>query len=218
VHHIVFVRTLTPEPAGFSDCNILFRPTWDPLFVTGAGSSTLAFPENAGHTLSKGTQLLVQLHLLNSGTQTVEDPVEIKMHRSSVANPIPVATYTFGTLQLKVPANRASQVQAGCQVDEDLQLIAGFPHMHRMGRSLRFEVGDSQDSMQTKFLRDPYDFDDQHVEQLDLKLSPGDKTRVTCDYQNTTSNDLTFGESTNNEMCFFVAFALDRNQISGCVR
>ena len=101
---------------------------------------------------------------------------------------------------------------------EDLQVIAGFPHMHQMGRSLRFEVGSGDDSMQTKFLRDPYSFDDQHVEPLDLALSAGDMTRVTCDYENATTNDVTFGESTSNEMCFFIAFALNRNQISGCIR
>jgi len=218
VHHIVFVRSLAPEPEGFSECDTLFRTTWDPLFVTGAGRATLAFPENAGHTLTKGTQLLVQLHLLNSSTSTIEEPVEIKLHRSSVSNPIPVGTYTFGTLRLNVPANQASQVQAGCEMKEDLQIIAGFPHMHQMGRSLRFESGSGDDSMQTKFLRDPYTFDDQHVEPLDLALSAGDMTRVTCDYENATTNDVMFGESTSNEMCFFIAFALNRNQISGCIR
>src|SRR6201999_4522438 len=66
VHHVVPVRTNAPEPDGFSECDVLFRTSWDPLFITGAGSSEIRFEPGVGHDIKAGTQLLVQLHLLNT--------------------------------------------------------------------------------------------------------------------------------------------------------
>src|SRR5688572_4003003 len=79
VHHIVFSRALAPEPDGFSECDTLFRETWDPLFITGAGSSEFLFPEGVGHRLKSGTQLVVQLHLLNTSDEPATETVAIEM-------------------------------------------------------------------------------------------------------------------------------------------
>ena len=217
VHHIVFVRTLVPEPDGFSECDTLFRMTWDPLFISGAGDSTLKFPSDAGQKLTKGTQLLVQLHLLNSSDQVAHGSVAVEMHRSLAQDPRSVSTYVFGTTDVHVPAKQDSQLQANCEMKEPVQLIAAFPHMHLLGTGMRFEAGASADTMQPLFSREPYSFDDQHVENVDIQLQPGDKTRVTCTYENPDSKEVTFGESTHNEMCFFIGFALDREGLSYCL-
>jgi Copper type II ascorbate-dependent monooxygenase, C-terminal domain len=217
VHHILFVRTLVPEPDGFSECDTLFRQTWDPLFISGAGDSTLQFPSDAGHKLTKGTQLLVQLHLLNSSDEDAHSSVEVQMHRSAAQDPRPVSTYVFGTTNLHLPPKQASEVQSTCEMKEHVELIAAFPHEHLLGTGLRFEAGPSADAMQPLFAREPYSFDDQHTENVSIKLEPGDVTRVTCSYQNPDSNEVTFGESTHNEMCFFVGFALDRDSLSSCL-
>jgi hypothetical protein len=216
VHHIVFVRTLAPEPDGFAECDTLFRMTWDPLYISGAGASKLQFPENAGHKLTKGTQLLAQLHLLNASDDAVRGRVSIHMHRSTASDPRPVSTYVFGTRRIELPPNQASDITSDCEMSEPVQLIAAFPHLHQLGTALHFEVGDSTDDMKEVYARDPYSFDDQHIEDIDLKLDKGAKTRVTCSYDNDTPDEVTFGESTHDEMCFFIAFALDRTKITSC--
>ena len=43
---------------------------------------------------------------------------------------------------------------------------------------------------------------------LRVQCSSDDVLRVACDYMNTGDKTVTFGESTNDEMCFFVGFAL----------
>jgi hypothetical protein len=217
VHHVVFVRPLVPEPEGFSECDVLFRMTWDPLFLSGAGRSELKFPDGLGHTLAKGTQLLVQLHLLNAGETDVTETVSIDMHRSRAKDPQPVGAYAFGTTDLKLPASEHSQVEGDCTLSEPVQIIAAFPHMHRLGRKLRFEGGPSLGDMHELFVRDPYDFDDQHTEAIELTLDKGDHARVTCDYDNTTAKEVSFGESTSNEMCFFIGFAVGRDNLRSCI-
>jgi hypothetical protein len=192
--------------------------TWDPLFLTGAGRSELQFPEGLGHTLTKGTQLLVQLHLLNTGNSDVTETVEIAMHRSKAKAPTPVGTYVFGTTNLKLPAGEASQVQGDCMTTEPVKMIAAFPHMHRLGRKLHVEGGASMNDMHEIFARDPYDFDDQHTEPVDITLDKDEHVRVTCDYDNSTDREISFGESTNDEVCFFLGFAVGQNNLRSCIQ
>lgn len=216
VHHLVLARTLAPEPDGLSECDTLFRMTWDPLYIAGAGSSALDFPSGAGHNLTRGTQVVLQMHLLNSSDALVRGSVGVDFHRSGSADLRPVNTYIFGTTDLHLPPNQASEAHSTCVMPEPVQLIAGFPHMHRLGRSLRFERGPSADALQQVFARDPYSFDDQHIENVAIDLAPGDVTRVTCAFENDQPRVVGFGESTDDEMCLFIGFALDQREIKSC--
>src|SRR5882724_9426283 len=111
-----------------------------------------------------------------------------------------------------------SQVLGQCDMREPANLIAAFPHMHMLGRSMRFEVGKSLDAMTPMFVRDPFDFNDQRMEKVVISLAQGDKTRLTCTYQNTNPTAVTYGESTLNEMCYLIGFAIDRPSMGGCVQ
>jgi hypothetical protein len=216
LHHVVFSRATAPEPEGWSECDILFRYTWQPLFITGAGASELDFPEDSGHKIPAGTQLVVQLHLLNATEAPVNESVAITMKRSSSADPKPIGTYAFGTSDVQLPPSQESVLESVCTMEETVQLVAVFPHMHLLGTSMTFEVGKSEDAMNMVFKRDPYNFDDQHVELIDLTLEPGDVTRVRCSYDNPHDETITFGESTKNEMCFLIGFSADREGLMTC--
>jgi hypothetical protein len=217
VHHLILARATAPEPEGFSECDIAFRRTWETLFISGAGASTLDFPEDAGHKLDKGTQVIVQMHLLNQSTEPVTGSVTIHMRRTDVENPRNVSSVAFGTAAVDLPAASRGQVVGTCAARQPVKLIAGFPHMHLLGKGLRFEVGSSADDMHEVFTRDPYDFDDQHIDKMETEISKGDITRVTCDYDNTLPEAVKYGESTHNEMCYFIGFAIDQVKGGGCL-
>lgn len=208
VHHIQFSRTLVPEPDGFSECDLLFKYTWVPLFLTGAGKSELRLDEGVGHKLAKGTQLVVQLHILNAGSEPVKEPVEIRMHRSSAENPTGVSPYVIGSTKIALEPRQAGQVTNTCTVENPVELVAVFPHMHMKGRKLKVEIGREEDAMAPLYERDPYDFDDQHMENVKYGFAAGDKLRITCDYMNDSDQVAGFGESTHDEMCFLIGFAL----------
>ena len=95
VHHVIFSRARAPQAEGFEECDVSFRSAWEPLFLTGAGDTTLEFPADAGHRLAKGTQLIVQMHLLNAAAAPVDGTLAITMRKSSTTNPRPVSGYVF---------------------------------------------------------------------------------------------------------------------------
>jgi hypothetical protein len=217
VHHLIFARTRTPEPEGFEECDVAFRNSWDTLFITGAGASTLEFPEDAGHQLPTGTQLLVQMHLLNATEQAVSGSLDINMRRSSIEKPRPVSSFIFGTAAVELPPSTTSEVVGTCPMWQAVDLIAGFPHMHMLGTSMRFEVGSSEADLREVFKREPFNFDDQRIDPLELSIAAGSITRVSCTYDNPHDETIGYGESSFNEMCYFVGFAVDRPGMSACL-
>jgi hypothetical protein len=48
LHHVVFAKTTGTEPEGSSECDVLFRFAWEPIFLAGAGDSEIQFPEGVG--------------------------------------------------------------------------------------------------------------------------------------------------------------------------
>jgi hypothetical protein len=217
LHHVIFSKANAAEPDGFSECDTLFRLTWEPIYLTGAGDSSLELPEGFAHRIAAGTQMVAQLHLLNTTNKPIRDAVEIRLRASTAEAPKPVAGYAFGNFDVHLPPLQASSLQGECDVKEDVRILAAFPHMHLLGKRLTFDVARAGGEFAQVFERNPYDFDDQHMESLDLSLSVGDRTRVNCEYENPYDHEITFGESTTNEMCFLVGFAADREKISGCM-
>ena len=208
VHHAQFVKAFVPEPEGISVCNEQFKLTWLPIFLAGNGPSELRFDEGIGHVVSAGTQLVLQMHLLNTSDTAAKQAVEIRMHLSSSPNPTPVTPWAIGSSKIHLAARQAGVAQNVCTQTAPVELLAVFPHMHQHGTRFHIEVGKSLDAMRPLYARDPFDFDDQHMEKRKISLDAGDVLRVTCDYMNATDQEITFGESSNDEMCFFVAFAL----------
>ncbi len=218
VHHVVFSRTTAPDPDGMFECDVLFKNNWIPLFVAGTGDASLPMPDGAGYILEKGTQLTTQLHLLNTGTEDLTETVPIRLRRMETPEPEPVEVVVFGSMAIDLPPGEKSDVVGTCKSDSDMTLFAAFPHMHLLGRSMVVETGPDEDNLTEIFRRDPYDFDDQRLEEIAVTIKQGDTVRVRCGYENTLDQNVTFGESSNAEMCFFIGFATEAGfPLAGCI-
>jgi hypothetical protein len=218
VHHLFLSRAMQPEPDGLSECDVLFRTSWVPLFVAGNGTATLAYPQGAASVLPKGAQIVLQMHLLNAGSNDAAVSVDVDMRRSTIANPKPVGLYAFGTQRISLPPNASSTVSYECTPNQDVQPFTVLVHMHRLGTRMTLEAADSTGAYQEIFRRDPYDFDNQFLDDsVALQIPKGTKTRITCTYNNTRSVAVGYGESTNSEMCFLATFVQGQNGPSGCI-
>ncbi len=217
VHHFMFARTSAPEPDGMSDCPVLFRPTWAPLFVGATVDSEVDLPTGSAQILPTDTQLMVQLHLLNTTPDPITDQAVFEMTLSDDAAPTPVGIYAFGTIAVDLPPQQTTMVVSDCTLDKDVEIFGILPHMHYLGRSLEVQMGTDEGSLQTVWKRDPYDFDDQTLDMAPLSFPSGMLTRTTCMFDNTTAEQVGFGESTFDEMCFAVGFALGIDGVDGCI-
>ncbi len=216
VHHLALVRTLTPEADAPFECNVFFKTTWIPLFANGTDSAKIETPKDASFPLDKGAQLLVQLHLLNYETKDVTTKITIRLHKAGKTTH-QAGIYGFGTTNVKLPSKKETSVTNDCKPESDVHIFAAFPHMHTLGTTLTFATGPDEKSLTPRFQVSPWDFDKQAIVPLDLVIKAGELTRVTCTYFNDRDTEVTFGESTENEMCFFTTFVSPWKGLDGCI-
>lgn len=216
IHHITFATTSVPEPAGFSDCPVLFKPTWLPLLTAGAGALTVSLPDGVAHELPAGTQLLTQLHLFNTTEEDITRAIVVKLQTTDEPDTQPVQLGGFGTFQVSLPPLQRSALTHECTLPSSTRLVSLTPHMHQLGTSIMLELGTSANDLQPVFTRDPWDFEQQTIENVDMTLEAGQYARVTCNYNNTTDRTVTYGESTLDEMCFIGLFSVGGGPIA-CV-
>jgi hypothetical protein len=218
VHHMFFARTLAPEQEGPHECPVLFKPTWLPVFTTGRGATRLDLPEGSAFDISKGTQLLMQLHLVNTSPDTVTDAVDVRAETMDPSKQqYHAALFPFGTTVFDLPPNQPSTVTHDCTMDKDMDAFVAFAHMHLLGKEMALQVGKDAASLVDVY-RNQYDFNNQQLEPVSFSLHAGDFTRVTCSFQNDTPKHVTYGESTFEEMCFFSIFIKDGQSLDGhCV-
>jgi hypothetical protein len=76
------------EPNGFSECSVLFRTSWLPLYGGGVSSVELSLPEGAGFRLEKGQQLLMQLHLQNATGKPITSRTAMKLATVDPSTPV----------------------------------------------------------------------------------------------------------------------------------
>jgi copper type II ascorbate-dependent monooxygenase-like protein len=216
IHHFLMTTADgTREPSGFSECGAAFKFSWRPIFMAGAGKAEVAMPDGAAQQVRAGTQLVLQLHLLNASAETVTEHAEVRMDRSPAADPNPVGQFIFGTFDLALPPKQPSRLQIDCTVNGDVQIFAMFPHMHYLGRKLELELGSNSDSLSPIYTRDPYAFEQQTIDPLELRITPGTAGRLTCSYDNNRDETITYGESTTNEMCFAIGFTVASGPAAG---
>lgn len=220
VHHAAVSSLSSPEPDGVGECEVLFKNNWVPIFVAGTGDATLDTPPGTGFVFAAGTQITTQLHLLNTTPTAVTATIPIRLRK--VQPPVaPVRVAVFGTTGINLPAAQASEVIGTCSSDSSMTIFSAFPHMHLLGRKMSVSVGPSDDQLVEVFNRDPYDFDQQSFEAVDVTINQGDRVRITCGFDNHLNQAVSYGESTTNEMCFWIGFSLGSDSngpFPGCIQ
>jgi hypothetical protein len=207
-HYAVFTKSgaLPANPSAY-DCKVM-DATWGLVSGGGVGTPGLTFPEGTGMTLEAGTQIVLQLHLLNA-TSGPEQPVGIvNLVGSNDANLTPVGLLIAGTLDISIPPHQSAfNVQGGCKAPFDMpNIFATFPHMHQLGTNINLSLTQQGKTTPDVLIDKAWDFGNQGVYPATGSAKMGDQVSVQCTYNNPSDNTVTFGESTTNEMCLGVLY------------
>lgn len=217
IHHFLFATAILPEQEGMTECDVLFKPTWSPMYIATTASADVSMPAGAAKLIDKDTQLVLQLHLLNSTSKPVTGSAEIRMEASHEVNPEPVGIFAFGTTNIHLPPKQETTVEGMCTVATEARLFSMMPHMHYLGTRLEIDLGPDDNNLKSAFVSDPYNFDEQKIEPFDLTIAPGTHSRIRCTYDNTRDKTISFGESSLTEMCFGIGFTVGSKGPRGCL-
>jgi hypothetical protein len=215
-HHLIVYRTNdTEEITEPFDCqpfaDLLDPAKGTPLMITQKADDLLVLPPGVAFAVDQEQFVRLEMHYLNA----TSDPIDISatstfyvMDEAAFENEAdflffgdvdvdlpPNASTTLGPTFLEVPANLSGSKFFG---------LTG--HTHQYGTNVTVAASDSEASAQTMI----YDVADWVWEEPEtvylepaLELPTGGGFHLTCNWNNTSPENVGFGESANAEMCFF---------------
>lgn len=201
-HHTLLTMGAPNVPDGITPCTAADN---NPLSVFGSGVGTdpLTLPDGIALRIPAGTQLLLNLHLFNTGTDPMTGTSGQRVRTIPEAEVVELAEGLLaGTIRIDLPAGVTKTTTGYCTMSSDTTLIAVAPHMHQLG--IHEKVTAMSSAQGDVVINDaPYDFNEQSFHAIEpLPMAQGDRVRVDCTHHNTTTSTVTFGESTLEEMCF----------------
>ena len=222
LHHWLLFSTLEDEVEGYhfrSDLPTLLGVNAQLLAGWAVGGTNTVMPKDVGFELPpKGSQLNIQWHFYNStGKKQVDHsavqicavPKDARPHTATVTwlgTEDLGGNKWFGGVgmpphQVSTFSGTCAPLREGMSSSEPIHLIGFTPHMHRLGTRTRAIVN-HQDGTKEVIFDKPFDFNEQiHYTQF-YDLMPGDTITAECEFNNTTSMGVPFGESSDTEMCY----------------
>ena len=173
------------------------------LYASGVGTSPLDFPSGVGIKVTAGQQIHLNLHLFNATDNPLSGDSAILV-KSQPTPPPTLAEMVFaGAFRILLPANnQPANVTGGCVASAPYTLFAVWPHMHKIATHQKVELTRGGT---TTVLHDlAYTFEEQkyYLKTPEVQVQTGDRIDVTCTFVNNTGGLVTFGDSSNKEMCF----------------
>lgn len=200
-HHTFVVLTDTAEGDGCQTAVV----NGTLIYGAGLGTNGLEMPEGVAMKLPAGKVLNLSLHLYNPGDTELTGTSGMEIQTTEAASvKAEAASLLAGPFSLAIPPGR-QMVEHECTLTAPTTAFSLFPHMHQLGVHLRTTVVVGGVA---KTIHDgPYDF----TEQVQFPIEPiafkaGDKIRTSCTFENPGPDTVTFGESSDTEMCFSFFF------------
>ncbi|MEZ4439958.1 MAG: hypothetical protein R3B72_12755 [Polyangiaceae bacterium] len=173
------------------------------IYGSGVGTQEESLPEGVAVRLEAGDKVLLNLHLYNTSTSPITGTSGIQIKRLDPATvQEEAASVLAGPVALNIPPQNTTTQTGYCTIPSDVTLFSIGPHMHQLGTHMTVTAitGSGSDVLHDA----PYTFDDQRHYYLEqpIQLKAGDQVKVDCTYNNTTNSTVTFGDSSDAEMCF----------------
>ena len=184
----------------------------DAPFIHGwaPGKTDDVLPLDVGMRLPSGPQALrLDMHYYNkAGDRDELDNSGLEVCVAPAGTRENTATTFAGfsnILGLTLPPNQATDIVSYCTIQgsEPVHALVGGPHMHQLGRHMKLEVKRADGGEIESWHDLPFQFEEQRsYSMIGKTLYPGDVVKTTCSYQNDTSRTVTFGDGSDDEMCF----------------
>ncbi len=233
-HTILFVanpgeaETYVTDPATQSwKCGITPDNDWLTLHAWAPGNNAVEMPPGGGVLIPGGSKLVLQMHYYDSGPDAANTQ-DSPGYYLNTANTVDTEIYFFpiGPTDFVIPAGDANHTETWAYRFLDFYgglplkttLYGVFPHMHVLGKSYDFKgiTASGEDRCIAK--ADRYDFANQPTYWFDepVVFDAADTLSVSCTWDNSAANpaqlnptptDVTWGEATDQEMCFAILYA-----------
>jgi mono/diheme cytochrome c family protein len=210
LHHFILYATDNAKnaPGSTGPCNGAGADTY---FVAGwaPGADNSALPGDVALALPSGPQagLILEVHYYNNSGAAKLDASGVRFCTARRgARPHTAGVHFLGSEGICIPpGSRSFEVKGACAPRSDLgdiHITGVWPHMHKRGRRQRLLIRRSDGS--SELLHDQaFDFNTQlFYAKPDVLIRAGDRIETTCFYDNESNERISYGERTQDEMCY----------------
>src|SRR4051812_16856806 len=185
---------------------------FDVLAVWAVGTPATVYPEGMGRWVRKGQTLRTNLHYHPNGTPQV-DRTRVGLYFGKGELKKEVVAALAGNVTFSIPPNAANhELRAVYMVDQDINIVSFFPHMHLRGRDMKMTATFPGGRQETLLNVPAYDFNWQlfYYPKTRVPLPRGTRIDLVAHYDNSAANKhnpdpskaVTFGEASTSEMMF----------------
>jgi hypothetical protein len=215
-HHVIGYTTAVHQPPGTTrictnDDMASFR------YSLGAGpdGQVEAAPANLYFPMPAGSQLVINHHYLNAGDQAVAQAQSVinAYFADPATDTIPSGGLAIVDTGMSIPPGNQS-LDINCTFQNNFNAWAYIPHMHQLGTTIT--VTHTHAGVASQLFNLPWDASyqfDPPTKYFQVTapytFSTGDLINVHCEWNNTTGQDVTFGQ----EMCVFFATTVDTQNL-----
>lgn len=230
VHHMLLMKDENGDageayggvnPAdGFECRDPMMEDDWTILHAWAPGMGATMLPEGTGMQIAPGDQIVLQMHYFWDGDQAPDpDQSSYLLEVTTEAPDKTIEVYPVGPAGFTIPAGEANYEvyeELPWIYDLDITIYGVFPHQHLLGTAYEAEIRNADGSVDC-LARGDWDFHHQAFYMYDepTTLSVGDTLGGSCWWDNSADNpdqyndppqDVTWGEGTNQEMCYFLFY------------
>ncbi len=166
----------------------------------GPATDLRGLADDVGYELSGGTTYTLEVHY-NSSNPFAADASGIEICVSNTKPKNIAGLSWLGTDNLAIPSTSWTGFCAPAST-QPIHIIGVNPHMHLQGRHIKALIN-RKDGTQETLHEGDFDFNYQVSYPKDVVLQPGETITTTCSF----ALPMTFGESTNAEMCYLFTLA-----------
>ncbi len=184
-----------------------------PLAITQKDDDEVTLPDGVGYTLAAHQMIKIELHYINTTDATADAKATVNFYAADPATITNEAGVLFsGSLDINIPAQgQATLHQFLTLPTADLDMSASkifaiTGHTHKLGTQVTVGTADSRTgTVTTVYNPMPFSWSEPLTTTYATPFSvpAGGGFDFQCNWTNTTNATVKFGESANQEMCFF---------------
>jgi len=234
-HLIVYQSSETVEDTEPKECtpfiDVIGGQAY-PLMITQIAEERLELPEGVALKLEPGQMIRMEAHYLNYYPEPIVAHADVTFHTvpaSEVEHEAGLMLY--GTPDIRVPAGQTKSTPwYYLPIWPGVKLFAATGHTHRFGTNVELRKaavaspsGLANEPVSSELDIYPgeeeYAWDEAPVLEYDppLAFGEGEGIRYRCSWHNTSNQTVRFGESANQEMCFFWLYYYPSNGYRLCI-
>ncbi len=199
-HHVIATLSSSPPTPSVSPCGPFAGGMDNGVLTIGQQTeSSLAYPPGSGVPIGAQQSIHLEMHYINTGDvpQDISGTVFLDLAAAG-ANLAPVQFLFTGQPGFVIPAGQPLSINSFHALPAGSQLFATTAHTHKLGTraTVALEPPGTLLHESTNWAERPLD----NFEPI--TISEGQGLRLTCNFLNTTSQDVGFGVSAEDEMCF----------------